>query len=73
MLDRSMNNVKVTTTELRRDFRTVLDHLIRGAHVEVSNYTTACAVVVTPEWYKLASAVMDSALGLDQHVRSNAE
>ena len=53
-----MNSTRVTTTELRRDFRTVLDCLLKGKHVEVSNYTRTCAVVVSPEWYALATAAM---------------
>lgn len=66
-----MNSTKVTTTELRRDFRTVLDRLLKGEHVEVSNYTRTCAVVVSPEWYELAAAAMNHA-GLNRFVKTGA-
>jgi hypothetical protein len=53
-----MNTSKVTTTDLRRDFRTVLDLLLKGEHVQVSNYSRTCAVVVSPEWYAQATAAL---------------
>lgn len=53
-----MNSNPVTTTDLRRDFRTVLDRLIKGDHIEVTNYNKTCAVIVSAEWYAAATEAL---------------
>lgn len=58
MLAMPMNSATVTTTDLRRDFRSVLDRIIRGEHVAVSNYSKTCVVVVDPTWYQAAATLM---------------
>lgn len=54
----AMNDTTVTATDIRRDFRTVLDDIIRGKHVTVTNHDRPCAVIVSPEWYAAAAEAL---------------
>jgi PHD/YefM family antitoxin component YafN of YafNO toxin-antitoxin module len=50
-----------TTTEIRRDFVSVLDKVTAGHHVAIMNYRRPAGVMVPNEWYEQALKLMATA------------
>lgn len=53
-----MERTIVKSDEARRRFRDLLTEAERGGVVEIRRYDTPTAVMVSPDWYERAAALM---------------
>ena len=49
----------MTSEEARRDWRRVLNDAERGAPTAITRYGDIAAVVVSPDWYQMAVALLE--------------
>jgi antitoxin (DNA-binding transcriptional repressor) of toxin-antitoxin stability system len=53
--------ISLTSSDLQRRGRDVLDAVLVGRHVEITRWNRAVAIVVSPEWYQRAADLMTAA------------